>query len=458
MKRAVIVICDSLRADLITPRDAPFLSEFGQRSARFGDHSSVFPSTTRTSAASIATGSLPARHGLLGNTMAIDEGDGLVCLSVGKPDFRDRLHRATGRTLHRPTLAERVSRAGGTAIAISNVSPGAAYFLDPDGFGWVYNPSGSFGPGRRPLPPEEGLAISKGAEGDRAATGRFCEEVLRGRAPAVALLWLSEPDYTGHHTPLGSPAHCRAISSADENVRRVAETVASLDRTGEDILFFVGSDHGMETVDETIDLDGMLLEAGLKVSATSSEVVVAPNGTSALLYFADPAGPLVAQVARFLETQEWVGRTFVGPGLATAGLPTGSPMQIAVTLKPDERTNPYGVPGYSHVVRDALEPKDATGFGQHGGLGKNEQSPFLLVTGGGFAPGTRHSRSSLIDIAPTVLRHLGLPSTGMDGGALPRHLSPLPFPPPQADAVRGEGWVGCASSLRFTVETISGVS
>ena len=101
MKRAVIVICDSLRADLITPRDAPFLSEFGQRSARFANHTSVFPSTTRTSAASIATGCLPARHGLLGNTMAIDEGDGLVCLSVGKPDFRDRLHRATGRTLHR---------------------------------------------------------------------------------------------------------------------------------------------------------------------------------------------------------------------------------------------------------------------------------------------------------------------------------------------------------------------
>jgi arylsulfatase A-like enzyme len=419
MKRAVIVICDSLRTDLITPRDAPFLSEFEQRSARFADHRSVFPSTTRTSAASIATGCLPARHGLLGNTMAIDEGDGLVCLSVGKPDFRDRLHRATGRTLHMPTLAERVSRAGETAIAISNVSPGAAYFLDPDGFGWVYNPAGSFGPGRRPLPAADCLAISKGAEGDNAATERFCEEVLRERAPAIALLWLSEPDYTGHHTPLGSLAHRRAIASADENVRRVAETVALLDPMGEDILFVVGSDHGMETVAETIDLDGLLIEAGLKGAATSSEVVVAPNGTSALLYFADPAGALVGEVARFLESQEWVGRTFVGPGLAAADLPTGSPMQIAVTLKPDDRTNPHGVPGHSHVVRDALEPKDATGFGQHGGLGKNEQSPFLFVAGGSFGPGTRRGRSSLIDIAPTVLRHLGLSKTGMDGQALP---------------------------------------
>jgi arylsulfatase A-like enzyme len=419
MKRAVVVICDSLRADLITPREAPFLSEFGQRSARFANHRSVFPSTTRTSAASIATGCLPAQHGLLGNTMAIDEGDGLVCLSVGKPDFRDRLRRATGRTLHRPTLAERISRAGGTAIAISNVSPGAAYFLDPDGFGWVYNPAGSFGPGRRPLPAEEGLGVSKGEAGDAVATERFCGEVLRERAPALALLWLSEPDYTGHHAPLGSPAHRQAIASADINVRRVSETVATLDPKGENILFIVGSDHGMETVDKTIDLDRLLIEAGLRSTPTSAEIVVAPNGTSALLYFADPAGPLVGRAARFLATQDWVGRTFVGPDLASAGLPTGSPMQIAVTLKADERTNPHGIAGHSHVVRDALEPKDNTGFGQHGGLSKNEQSPFLLVSGGGFARGTRHGQSSLIDIAPTVLWHLGLPATGMDGQLLP---------------------------------------
>jgi predicted AlkP superfamily pyrophosphatase or phosphodiesterase len=66
MKRAVIVTCDRHRADLITPRDAPFLSEFGRRSARFANHRSVFPSTTRTSAASLprvpSRASRPARH------------------------------------------------------------------------------------------------------------------------------------------------------------------------------------------------------------------------------------------------------------------------------------------------------------------------------------------------------------------------------------------------------------
>jgi arylsulfatase A-like enzyme len=423
MKRAVIVICDSLRRDLITPEVAPFLTELGQRSAQFVHHRSVFPSTTRTSAASIATGCLPARHGLLGNTMALDEGQGLVCLSVGKPDFRDRLHRATGRTLHVPTMAERVAHAGETAIAFSNVSPGAAYFLDPDGYGWVYNPAGSFGPGRRPLPSAEGLAVEKGEAGDNAVTERFCAEVLLERAPALAVLWLSEPDYTGHHTPLGSPEHKRAIAAADANVRRVAETVAKLDSGGEDILFVVGSDHGMETVAETIDLDALLIDAGLKRAPGSSDVVVAPNGTAALVYFAEPENARVTAVTRLLESMEWVGQVFAGERLAAAGLPTGSPAQIAITMWADARTNPHGVPGHSHIVRDALEPKDATGFGVHGGLGANEQRPFLFISGGGFTPGTYRERSSLIDIAPTVLRHLSLPAAGLDGRPLPNHPS-----------------------------------
>ena len=421
MKRAVIVICDSLRRDLIMPADAPFLTELGRRSARFENHAGVFPSTTRTSAASIATGCLPARHGLLGNTMALDEGDGLVCLSVGKPDFRDRLYRATGRTLHRPTMAERLARAGETAIAFSNVSPGAAYFLDPDGHGWVYNPAGSFGPGRRPLPAGEGLAVAKGEAGDHAVTERFCHEVLRERAPALALLWQSEPDYTGHHTPLGSPAHRAAIASADENVRRVAATIASLDPGGEEILFIVGSDHGMESVDQTIDLDGLLIAAGLKRAPGSSEVVVAPNGTAALIYFAEPEGALVGEIVRFLAAEPWVGQVFVGEALGEIGLPTGSPARIAITMKADDRTNPHGVAGHSHIVRDSLEPKDATGFGQHGGFGRNEQRPFLFIHGGGFAPAIHRHRSSLIDIAPTVLRHLGLDADRIDGHPLPRH-------------------------------------
>jgi predicted AlkP superfamily pyrophosphatase or phosphodiesterase len=125
-RRAVIVICDSLRADLIGPEDTPFLYQLAGRAAGFAKHRSVFPSTTRASAASIASGCRPARHRLLGNTMALDEGEGLVCRSAGHPDFPDRLRRTTGRTLHVPTMAERLRRHDEVSVSCANVSPGAA--------------------------------------------------------------------------------------------------------------------------------------------------------------------------------------------------------------------------------------------------------------------------------------------------------------------------------------------
>jgi arylsulfatase A-like enzyme len=420
--RVVIVICDSLRADLVDPAGTPFLAELKDRAAWFAAHRSVFPSTTRASAATIATGCRPARHGLLGNTMALDEGDGLVCRSAGAPDFRDRMRRATGRTLHVPTLAERLRWHGETSISCANVSPGAAYFQDPDGHGWVHHAAGSFGPGRVPIDDPASAGLTKGLAGDRAMAERFCGDILEERAPSLAILWLSEPDNTGHHSPLGSPEHRVAIAGADGLVKQVFETVRRLDPAGDEILFVTGSDHGMETVAESIDLTELLIAAGLKESRESRELVVAPNGTAATLYFAEPEGDLVPRVARFLTGENWVGELFVGERLAAAGLPVDTPMRIAVSLAGEDRTNPHGIAGYAPIVQDPSDSESKIGFGQHGGLSPNEQRPFLIVEGGGFQPGVRRQSSSLVDIAPTALRHLHMDHDDMDGRALPREI------------------------------------
>ena len=58
--------------------------------------------------------------------------------------------------------------------------------------------------------------------------------MLPERPPVV--LWLSGPDYTGHHTPLSLPEHKRAIAAANGNVRRVTETVALLDPAAENTI------------------------------------------------------------------------------------------------------------------------------------------------------------------------------------------------------------------------------
>ena len=418
-KRVVIVICDSLRADLINPTDTPFLVELAARGTSFAAHRSVFPSTTRASSASIATGCLPARHGLYGNTQALDEGDGLICRNVGAPDFRDRMRRATGRTLRVPTLAERLRWHGENSIVCSNVSPGAAYFQDPDGYGFMYHQAGSYGPGLSPIDDPASAGLKKGIAGDNAMTERFCAEIVEERAPALALMWLSEPDYTGHHSPLGSPQHREAIAAADANVRRVFETVRRLDPSGEDILFLTGSDHGMETIGEAIDVTEVLIAGGLKEAPDSRDVVVAPQGTAATIYFADTARDRVKPAAEFLARENWAGRVVAGAQLSEIGLPTDTSLQVAVAMATDDRVNPHGVRGYGAIVADPGDPESKIGFGQHGGLGVNEQHPFLIAAGGGFARRVETRPTSLADIAPTALRHLRMDHDDMDGQALP---------------------------------------
>jgi len=59
------------------------------------------------------------------------------------------------------------------------------------------------------------------------------------------------------------------------------------------------------------------------------------------------------------------------------------------------------------------------GGGQHGGLGRYEQNAFLTLCGRGFKPGAKYDKeTSAVDIAPTILKHLGLPFDGMDGRPL----------------------------------------
>jgi arylsulfatase A-like enzyme len=371
---------------------------------------------TRVTSASIATGCHPGTHGLVGNSVVLDEGDGLVNLSVGAPDFVERMRRATGATLRRKTLAERLADRGG-CVVYSNVSPGAAYFQDPDGFGYVFHRAGSFGPGRRPVAADRQLDIDVGAVGDEAMTARFCAEVVPPEGPALGVLWLSEPDWSAHASALGSAEHVAGLRAAD---RCVARVLAALEESEsrEEILLVVCSDHGMSTIREEIDLTECLVRAGLKEHVSSTDVVVAPNGTAALIYVAGGERSTVRKIAQFLEQQPWIGRTWTGPAMKELGLEPEGALSIALTSEERDDVNEFGVRGSSVLFRDPFDSKSYLGRGMHGGLSEGEQSPFLFLRGRGFGHGRRRTRASPIDIAPTLLAHFGLPADGCDGTPL----------------------------------------
>ena len=416
MRRAVLVVCDGHRADFVSPELTPNICSLGARGRYFARHSSVFPSVTRVASASIATGCRPAKHGLHGNTMALDEGDGLVLRDVGHPDFRSRMRRATGGTLRVPTLAQLVAGHGGQ-IVFSNVSPGAAFFQDPDGYGYVYHRDGCYGPGESVV--TDPLTVSHDAAGDRVMAERFCREVLRDRRPTVAVLWLCEPDHTMHASELGSPQHLQAVKDADACVGLVSAAVDALIAEGDEILMMVGSDHGQETVGETIRADACLVEAGLKVSLDSTDVVIAPQGFSGLVYCAPDLGDRPQRILDFLGRQDWVGDVVPGNDLRRIGMAPDNRLAGAFTLRRGAATNGYGVPGHSLLVAASSDGRTKQGLGSHGGLGRWEQHPFLLAYGTGVAQaGEILFETSIVDIAPTILGHLQLSGSGFDGQPL----------------------------------------
>jgi hypothetical protein len=410
-RRAVFVCSDGLGRNWITPETTPVLDGLRRKSLWCDDHSAVFPSVTRASAASVTTGCHPARHGLHGNRMGLFEGGRIVVRDVGAPDFREHMRRATGRTLLVPALSERVAKEGGF-IAFSNVSPGAAFFLDPDAHGHVYHRSGSHAPGAKPL---DALPVSHDSAGDRAMTERFCAEVLGERKPAVALMWICEPDHTLHGVPLGSPAHAAVLAGADACVAEVVRTVERLRAAGEEILLMVGSDHGHETIGGAVSLEDWLAERGLWRQLEAGDVAVAGQGTAALLYATDRGRAALLGVTEAMSREPWADGVEVGEALAARGFAAEGGVVAAVNMARRPDANRHGVPGKRWVVSEGKPVP--VGSGQHGGWGPDETRPFLMVNDG-RTTGVRRAPSSLVDIAPTLAGYLGLSVEGFDGKPL----------------------------------------
>jgi hypothetical protein len=348
--------------------------------------------------------------------MGLIEDGRITVRDVGNPAFRSQMRAATGGTLRVPTLAERVAGAGGF-VAFSNVSPGAAYFLDPDNFGFVYHRAGSYAPGGELIEGRDALNVSHDLAGDWAMTERFCSEILCERKPSVAVLWLANPDLTLHGAPLGSVQHRVALRSTERCVAAVIETVERLRAAGETILLLIGSDHGQETIGDYIAIEDWLESHGLGAQLANGEIAVATQGTAALLYATQAGRAALLDVLDAMRAEPWAGEIALEDGLVALGHAASGGVVAAVNMGRRDEENAHGVRGLRWVAAEPGKPK-AVGYGQHGGWGADETQPFLLLNGTDLRPGVHNRTSSLVDIAPTILAFLGLPTAGLDGAPL----------------------------------------
>ncbi len=331
---AVLLLVDGLGHELLHAHaaDAPVLAGL----ADAGPLTVGFPSTTPISLTSLGTGLPPGAHGTLGLRFRVD-GELLDALgwSSGRRDLRERL--VPERVQPEPTVLERAAAAG---VAVRSVSP------------LEFRTSGLTRSGLR-----------GGEYRGVAALGDLAVEILagvEGPGPRLVYGYHADLDKVGHLYGPGSPAWRWQLRQVDALLAMLLEALPA------GTLLAVTGDHGMVTVDRTVDAD--------TTPALSDGVALLGGDPRARHVYAEPGAAadalaawqaVLGDDAAVVSREEAVARGWFGPVTDRVLDLVGD---VVAALH-----------GTAAVVRSEAEPFLSTLPGQHGSFTTAEQLVPLLV-------------------------------------------------------------------------------
>jgi arylsulfatase A-like enzyme len=423
----IVLVIDGLRPDSITPEIMPRLDRMKKTGVWYTHSHSVFPTVTRVNTASISTGTLPSRHGIVSNQLYLPAVSNKL---LNDADYESLLSLAKvndGRVVGPKTLGEYFKDAGIHYVALSSGSTGNALLLNPTapfGAGEVIN--SGFENGERVAFPDSlndtlltRYGKEKGDSGNPSLlwTERVLREyVLETMHPQVIIDWMDQPDSIQHQKGVGSPEALDALRLVDRQIGLLQDKLKQMgleDNT--DII--VTCDHGFdfEPASDLIKPDG--------------DVVVDNEGGTSLLYVKDHAPDKIEQLVAKLQANESTNAIFVAatrpangtfrcspnaekgfaPGtfaldIAHQCLPSHGP-DVIVTWHWDDTKNAFGVAGTQSILG-----RPGTTHNGHGALNPYTTHTVLLATGKDFKQArTVDIPTGNVDLAPTLLALEGLP-------------------------------------------------
>ncbi len=430
--RTLLVIFDGLRPDYITPDLMPNLYSLG-KSGGFGkQHHSVFPTVTRVNAPSLATGTYPQKHGILGNTIYLPGLASSRIINTGNANELMEVSKATsGDLLTVPSLGEILQEHGKRMMVFSSGSTGQAFLQHHTVTltqGAIINPDLIL-----PVSLKENLLATVGeipAESEpntsrhQWVVDAFTALVLTPDGPEVSTLWFNDPDATAHSEGIGSLPTLASIKIVDQELGRLLDSLESR-KMREKFNIIVTTDHGFATQTGQVGLTDFLVKNGLKRDKDSEEVIVA--GGAVFVKDHDPAK--IKQIVATLQAEEWVGAIFtkatekgeqkgwVAGTLSFESIHWGHPERAAdilVDVHWDNKKNEYGYEGNSA----------APGVAGHGSSSPYEIHIPLILSGPSFKKRFESDLpTSNVDITPTILHlhHMAVPQT-MDGRIMKEFL------------------------------------
>ena len=133
--------------------------------------------------------------------------------------------------------------------------------------------------------------------------------VLSELRPDVIINWFTEPDHLQHAIGAGSPDARAAIRNDDREVGLLLDRLRELNLADKTNILVV-SDHGFGHSTFGVNVTKELIQAGLKESANSDDVVIASSGQTMALHVRNHDHERIGNIVRFLQRQPWAGVLF----------------------------------------------------------------------------------------------------------------------------------------------------
>jgi hypothetical protein len=323
---------------------APFLRRHFERVVRM---STVFPSTTASALASLATGELPGTHGVLGYRIMNPETGNVINQLTGLTDVADLT-----TWLGVPTLHERAHNAGKLSCIVG-------------------------------LPRFETSPLTRVVHAGARYVGensisqrvlRVCDEVAEGTD--FVMLYIPELDQVAHVKGVSSTSWLAALEQVDGALRSL---IASLPRGVE---VYLTADHGVLDVPAAQHIDVVAedweLEGNPVVGGEPRGLQIFSREGTPYQEIADAALP-GDDAEAWLRQMVDVAWVLTPEDLVAAGV--WGHMSTKVRLRAGELVV---VPKYDDALYDARAPRaEARGMvGQHGGMSEREMLiPWMRLTG-----------------------------------------------------------------------------
>ena len=414
----LLLVVDGLRPDYITADVMPRLHALGQRGVFFEAHHSVFPTVTRVNSSSLSTGAYPETHGLMGNAVYSAKTFPTKGINTARHEELEAMEKAEGQLLTAPTLGQSLQRAGKSFLVMSAGSSGSALLLNrPLHGGVIVNPE--------LIEPEHlkdqverllGLGPKESIPNNARnawAVDAYLSLGLGALKSEVTAVWFGDPDATAHARGVGSEATKQALTYVDVQIGRIEDALRErrlLDRTN----IIVVSDHGFSTHTGELKLAALVAPFAKPLADGTPDLVVT-EGAINLRGASDPAR--VAALVADLQRRPEVGAIFTRPvsERSMMGVVPGT-LSFNVARWNHARAGEILVSG--NWSRDKNDAGFAGKTTQGGVAGHGTSSPYdihntLIAAGPDFREhATSNVPTSNVDIAPTLLKLLGLPIPG----------------------------------------------